>query len=101
MKICIHSNLKKVWEYEDPTLFNKEDRRFTSEEFTAYWGMVDKAVKFAETIAQKGGKEETNCTKFAKLPIPKPLQQISFSSLQQQERQIPLEQRLLKILIHC
>ena len=34
--------LKKVWDYSDPTLYSSEDKRYTSAGYKIYWEAVDK-----------------------------------------------------------
>ena len=45
--------LKKVWDCNDSTLFDKEDRHFTAKGHTNYWIAVDRAIKFADTLLLK------------------------------------------------
>ena len=45
--------LKKAWTFDDPLLFNKEDRRFTARGYATYWEAVNKAVRYADTLMLK------------------------------------------------
>ena len=45
--------LIKVWDYDDSSLYNKEEKKLTSKGYISYWEAVDKAVKFADTILLK------------------------------------------------
>ena len=53
--------LKKVWDSNDKSLYNRDEKSFMAAGFAAYWNSVDKAVKYADTILLK--KEAAKKTK--------------------------------------
>ena len=42
--------LKKIWNEENRGLYLRDEDRYTSDGYTAYWQAVDRTVKFADTI---------------------------------------------------
>ena len=45
--------LKKVWDKNDVSLFNNDDKKFTAAGFKAYWIAIDTMVKYADTLLLK------------------------------------------------
>ena len=45
--------LKKGWDFNDTSLFNKEDKKFTSDGYISYWNAVDKTIWFCDTLLMK------------------------------------------------
>ena len=52
--------LKKIWDEDDTTLFVKETNRFTTNGIKKYWEVVDKTVRFADTILLRKDKKQQN-----------------------------------------
>ena len=78
-EVSYHTNtfvlqLKKVWDYDDTSLYNRDDKKYTSKGLIDYWLSVDKAVKYCDTILMKKEakrkfkKENTNTSKHSGPP---------------------------------
>ena len=45
--------LKKIWDHEDPSLYNKIDNKLTVQGYLSYWNAVNKTVKYVDTLLLK------------------------------------------------
>ena len=52
--------LKKVWDPQDRSLYNRDERCFTSDGLIAYWQAVDKTVKYFDTLLLKKKLKKLN-----------------------------------------
>ena len=60
--------LKKVWDPNDPTLYNSEDKKPTAQGYITYWASVDEAIKFTNTLLLKKEDDKQRKQKHHEFP---------------------------------